>query len=250
MTDKQLNFIRSLVSERELPTNDRGVYVAKLVAGNAPEPNVTQSSAIIDWLLNDVPRKPEADAVPAGRYAVEIAGKLRFFRVDTPTDGKWKGRTFLNEIFGGDFDVDDSRGTPIRSGKSEIFAAIAAEGLDAARGRFGREIGKCGCCGRTLTDEVSRASGIGPDCAEIHGIDREALIAASPAADRLAEEAEQDAYQQAEIDAENAWLRAAEAPTADDLGFEQWERSRGVDITDPQSGYDRELDEHGFPVGY
>lgn len=30
----------------------------------------------------------------------------------------------------------------------------------------------------------------------------------------------------AEIDAENAWLRAAEAPTADDLAFEQWEMGR------------------------
>jgi len=56
--------------------------------------------------------------------------------------------------------------------------------------------------------------------------------------------------QEDEIHAENAWLRAAEAPDNDSLGFEQWERSRGVDITDPQCGYDRELDEHGFPVGY
>ena len=28
--------------------------------------------------------------------------------------------------------------------------------------------------------------------------------------------------------AEEAWLRAAEAPTADDLAFEAWERGRGV----------------------
>lgn len=32
----------------------------------------------------------------------------------------------------------------------------------------------------------------------------------------------------AELYAENAWLRAAEAPTNDDLGFAQWEASRGL----------------------
>ena len=34
--------------------------------------------------------------------------------------------------------------------------------------------------------------------------------------------------QQAEIDAENAWLRAAEAPTNDDYAFEMWEAERGL----------------------
>lgn len=42
-----------------------------------------------------------------------------------------------------------------------------------------------------------------------------------PAAD-----AECAAQAKAEIDAENAWLVAAEAPTADDLAFEQWEAAR------------------------
>ena len=32
--------------------------------------------------------------------------------------------------------------------------------------------------------------------------------------------------QQSEIDAENAWLRAAEAPTAEDYAFEAWEAQR------------------------
>ena len=41
--------------------------------------------------------------------------------------------------------------------------------------------------------------------------------------------------QQGEIDAENAWLRAAEAPTADDYAFEEWEAQRC--FNDPQGGY-------------
>lgn len=34
--------------------------------------------------------------------------------------------------------------------------------------------------------------------------------------------------QQSEIDAENAWLRYAEMPTADDYAFEAWEAERGL----------------------
>ncbi len=33
---------------------------------------------------------------------------------------------------------------------------------------------------------------------------------------------------EAEFAAENAWLRYAEMPTMDDLGFERWEEERGV----------------------
>ena len=32
---------------------------------------------------------------------------------------------------------------------------------------------------------------------------------------------------QAEMEAEGAWLRHAERTTLDDMGFEEWERSRG-----------------------
>jgi hypothetical protein len=30
---------------------------------------------------------------------------------------------------------------------------------------YGQEIGSCGLCGRSLTDEASRARGLGSDCA-------------------------------------------------------------------------------------
>jgi len=42
---------------------------------------------------------------------------------------------------------------------------IGDEGIRAAVVRYGKEIGECGICGRTLTDEESRAAGIGPVCA-------------------------------------------------------------------------------------
>ena len=46
-----------------------------------------------------------------------------------------------------------------------ILARIAAVGAEAASARYGHEIGECGICGRQLTNDESRARGIGPVCA-------------------------------------------------------------------------------------
>lgn len=48
--------------------------------------------------------------------------------------------------------------------KNEILRAIIAAGPEESMRLYGREIGSCGRCHRTLTDETSRANGIGPDC--------------------------------------------------------------------------------------
>lgn len=97
--------------------------------------------------------------VPAGRYAVENAdGKLSFYKVDTPTEGKWAGFTFLKVL------ASDTEYPVKGAGKATILAAIAVD-PKAALIRYGREIGACGVCNRTLTDEASREAGIGPVCA-------------------------------------------------------------------------------------
>ena len=58
---------------------------------------------------------------------------------------------------------------PVRgTRRGVVFDAIAAD-PQAASVRYGREIGACGVCGRTLTDEDSRARGIGPICADKMG---------------------------------------------------------------------------------
>lgn len=44
--------------------------------------------------------------------------------------------------------------------------------------------GNCGRCGRQLTDPVSIATGIGPDCAEQMGIDRTAMMVFEPGEQR------------------------------------------------------------------
>jgi hypothetical protein len=47
---------------------------------------------------------------------------------------------------------------------------------------------------------------------------------------RCGEAAQREMHEQqeAEIAAENAWLRHAEMPTAEDYAFEQWEAERGL----------------------
>lgn len=105
---------------------------------------------------------PELPDVAAGYYAVEsLSGNndLDFFRVDRPTEGRWAGYTFVKRVIGGRPDVA-VRGAQAR----KALDAILSAGTREAAIRYGQEIGRCGVCNRHLTDEESRAFGIGPHC--------------------------------------------------------------------------------------
>ena len=97
-------------------------------------------------------RKPE---VPTGRYAVATdAGHYAFYRV-------WKGdRATL--VF---LQLSDDEQRLNRSAAASTLAKIAAVGVLEASKTYGREIGVCGVCNRTLTNPESIANGIGPICA-------------------------------------------------------------------------------------
>lgn len=103
--------------------------------------------------------KVAAPAAPVtvedGRYAVEEDGVLRFFKVK---NGRRAGFVFL-DIQASDEWHKISNVTRIRK-----IVALIAEDPKAAMVRYGHELGECGRCGRTLTDEASRAAGIGPIC--------------------------------------------------------------------------------------
>lgn len=76
-------------------------------------------------------------------------------------DGPNGTRYFIRQVIGGQ--------GPVRVRISpEAMIAIAnkifAAGPRDAMLRYGREIGECGHCGRTLTNDESRAVGIGPRC--------------------------------------------------------------------------------------
>jgi hypothetical protein len=94
--------------------------------------------------------------VADGRYAVEHNGVLKFFKVK---NGNRAGFIFLDVQASDEWHAIRNL-TYIR----EIVSLIAQD-QDAAMIRYGHELGECGRCGRTLTDEASRAAGIGPVCA-------------------------------------------------------------------------------------
>ena len=108
---------------------------------------------------NDV---KDAPVIPNGRYAIDIEGKLRFFRVNSPESGKWAGFTFVNEIIGGGFAED--RGFAIKYGFKNTVLSIIGDDPKSAMARYGLNMGRCGVCNRDLTDEESRLLGIGPVC--------------------------------------------------------------------------------------
>jgi hypothetical protein len=100
---------------------------------------------------------PSAPAVEVadGRYAVEEDGVLKFFKV---TNGKRAGFVFL------DVQASDEWHSIRNLARIRKVLAIIAQDAKAAMIRYGHELGQCGRCGRTLTDEASRAAGIGPIC--------------------------------------------------------------------------------------
>lgn len=179
-TDRQVAFMRRLTTERLACAQDgtpdpEGRTVAAVMALLPPEKLDAYWAAIeaapsgevsakIERLLK-APRlvvaQPESN-VPAGHYAVTSAtghNDLDFYRVDRPTEGRWAGYLFVKRVIGGHPD------TPIRgTEQAEALARIEGAGIAEARARYGQEIGRCGVCNRSLTDEVSRARGIGPDC--------------------------------------------------------------------------------------
>jgi hypothetical protein len=170
LTEKQASYLVSLAQTRDsAPEVVEGLKI-RLEQGLAK----FAASQVIDGFkklpakpveLNDRFQPPVATTnsakeapvkVEDGRYAVEEDGTLKFFRV---TNGRKPGYVFLN-VQASDEWYPVRNVTRIR----EVLAIIAKD-PKAAMVRYGHELGECGKCGRTLTDEASRAAGIGPICA-------------------------------------------------------------------------------------
>jgi len=140
-------------------------YLVDLKRRDPSKLSVGQVRGILNCIRAEVLRGAKAQddgqvapAVVSGRYAVLMADKLRFFRVNAPTEGKWVGYTFITEEFGGGrkFQIRD------RVQRMDILQAISDD--PEALARYGKELGVCGVCGKALTDEESRMLGIGPVC--------------------------------------------------------------------------------------
>lgn len=157
-SDKSVDFMVTLWLER----SDKAT--AEQVREWGRQQDQATVSAKITWLKDQpklVTARTPIPEVPAGRYAVTgEQGQTVFLKVDRPTEGQWKGRTFVKVQAGDDF---HPMALPVAKA---LLAKILADGPKAASVRYGQELGVCGVCGRTLTDETSRAAGIGPKCAE------------------------------------------------------------------------------------
>ncbi|MET0416560.1 MAG: DUF6011 domain-containing protein [Actinoplanes sp.] len=105
--------------------------------------------------------------VPDGRYAVNDSGPddLIFVKVTTgDKDGPYAGRRFVKIQASEEFH-------PIRNAgrRNAILTTIRTVGVEASMTLYGKHIGSCGHCGRTLTNATSRAAGIGPKCRSTMG---------------------------------------------------------------------------------
>lgn len=165
-TQPQLDFIQSLLEERDVPTDSE--KSALIDAYENHNLGIPEGSELIRWLQSQPKihgglaggRTADMPDVPAGRYAVDGEdGTLKFYRVRKVEKGKWAGWTFVDVQASSDF-------YPIRGLKAvrPILTKIAEDPREAAV-RYGQELGRCCICGRTLTNDVSRHYGIGPVCA-------------------------------------------------------------------------------------
>lgn len=95
-----------------------------------------------------------------GHFAVRLDGSdvVKFYRVKLVTGGQWAGKVFVEAQASDDYH-------PLRSPETltMVLTAILAN-PGAAEALYGTELGRCCRCNRTLTDETSRALGIGPEC--------------------------------------------------------------------------------------
>jgi hypothetical protein len=106
--------------------------------------------------------------VPAGVYALRNSdgaeNNISYYVVDRPEKGKWAGKTFIKQ------QISDSE---VKLPFAQQLAAIRRIASDpqGAMALYGHTIGRCGNCGRTLTNEESRNAGIGPVCRMKNGWD-------------------------------------------------------------------------------
>lgn len=167
-TSKQAWLIVDLLRQRAALQGQTPTWDQDEMAAQQMEQSRSEASEAIERLIQEVKdlkaEAPVAKAtVPAGRYAIDRDGTIKFYVVSRPTEGRWAGLTFV------DIQASDERHS-IRS-RSERLSILdqIGEDVQGAMERYGRELGHCGHCGRTLTNEVSRERGIGPVCAQKMG---------------------------------------------------------------------------------
>lgn len=115
-----------------------------------------------------LPPLSEFTDIPKGFYATPCttgSNDFDFWKVTKGKGGtKWEESSFVRRVLGG------GSGTELRTEEltniqqRRAFVAIREAGIGEAKDAFARELQHCKECGLPLTDEVSRAYGMGPTC--------------------------------------------------------------------------------------
>lgn len=101
-----------------------------------------------------------------GYFAVPFIGRegqtdLTFFGIRTDGRKGHEGNRYVVHVIGGHGETEDVSIDWVE----RALAALATVDQAEAMALYGRELKHCGLCGRTLTNDASRAIGIGPECA-------------------------------------------------------------------------------------
>lgn len=182
-TQRQIDYARYLIAERQTNLLNEQTWrpiVMAVLGSDITMVEKSDCSELIDT-LKKLPVKvavayetgqppstarPSLPKVEPGRYALrDVDGyknEVAFFKVDRPIEGRWAGQTFVKQ-----YRSDEE--LPVRGDGARKVLELIAQDPKSAMILYGTETSKCGHCGRRLTDDESRARGIGPVCAEKMG---------------------------------------------------------------------------------
>lgn len=154
-TERQVSYLEDLRDGKVLDSLEPN-QIAWLRDADFAQIKKSRASDVIG-ILKDLPWAPRDAAntpdVADGRYAIpKEDGTLMFYSIK-----QGNSVTFV------DVWASDAR-WPVKDSKERWRILQAIKNDPDAGPRFGREIGCCYKCGRTLTDSTSRALGIGPVC--------------------------------------------------------------------------------------
>jgi len=110
---------------------------------------------VIEKVAESAKPKVEIPEVPAGSYALEIDGVWKFYLVEVSKTGYVSVQVQHS---------DETSRLAFNPMIAVLKGIVEVTPLEACKA-YGRQIGECGKCHRTLTNPESIAAGIGPVCA-------------------------------------------------------------------------------------
>lgn len=184
-SEAQIKYVLGLQGERMLPDDYKVKEDHDLRVMDKGEVSALIGTLKLFRRVDSAKTQPNWN-MPSGRYALYFPGvddtpgaysyvdrqdlvkpskgDWRFFLVDRPSEGKWKGYTFIKRLIGGGEDGDYRKLDMPAASRDQALKAIESNPQKAMID-FGKQSGSCGHCGRALSNAESLERGIGPICA-------------------------------------------------------------------------------------